>query len=238
MNPSIRSSSPRQLSETSWWTQEVAIGILLKYTMPYTVIHTHKFKTTKPYLVSSSLQFCTLWIIVDRKRQSLPWTLGFFHDYELSSISEVSTTHHSQGSGFTHRVCPRDSRHIGSITTGLTAHSRIARANANSLGLLHIWTALIQLALHCRRKKSRHSGALKEILYTRSSTRYHSVSQLLNLYIPKECCRTFFNSGLHLTRGIKFWHLKLPRCECCIGTSDPHTSSASCPLRLHWTHWY
>lgn len=50
------------------------------------------------------------------------------------------------------RVCvylvwPSESFHTGSMATGLMAHSRMARAKANSLALLHIWTALIQLVL-------------------------------------------------------------------------------------------
>lgn len=44
-------------------------------------------------------------------------------------------------------VWPSESFQTGSIATGLTAHSRMARANANSLALLHICTALIQLVL-------------------------------------------------------------------------------------------
>ncbi len=42
---------------------------------------------------------------------------------------------------------PRESFHIGSMTTGLIAHSRMAKAKANSLALLHIWTAFIQFDL-------------------------------------------------------------------------------------------
>lgn len=44
-------------------------------------------------------------------------------------------------------VCPRESFHTGNMTTGLMAHSRMAKAKANSLALLHICTALFQLVL-------------------------------------------------------------------------------------------
>lgn len=60
-----------------------------------------------------------------------------FHSSQ-TNLPKRSLVYHSQGSEFTYLVCPKDSRHIGSITTGLTAHSKIAKANANSLGLLHI----------------------------------------------------------------------------------------------------
>ena len=44
-------------------------------------------------------------------------------------------------------VCPSESFQTGSMATGLMAHSRMARARANSLALLHICTAFIQLIL-------------------------------------------------------------------------------------------
>lgn len=49
-------------------------------------------------------------------------------------------------------MCPRDSFHTGNITTGLIAHSKIAKAKANSLALLHICTALFQLVLKNKEK--------------------------------------------------------------------------------------
>lgn len=49
-------------------------------------------------------------------------------------------------------VWPSESLHTGSMATGLMAHSRMARAKANSLALLHIWTALIQLVLQNSRR--------------------------------------------------------------------------------------
>lgn len=55
-------------------------------------------------------------------------------------------------------VCPSESFQMGSVTTGLIAHSRIAKARANSRALLHIWTALFQLFL-CKTK----IGDLKSI---------------------------------------------------------------------------
>jgi len=38
------------------------------------------------------------------------------------------------------------------MTTGLIAHSRMAKAKANSLALLHIWTAFIQFDLQQQKR--------------------------------------------------------------------------------------
>ena len=53
-------------------------------------------------------------------------------------------------------VCPSESFQTGSMATGLMAHSRMARASANSLALLHICTALIQLVLQRGRQSHDH----------------------------------------------------------------------------------
>lgn len=77
-------------------------------------------------------------------------------------------------------VCPKDSRQIGNMTTGLIAHSNIARASANSLGLLHIWTALIQLDLNWRQDKNmKHTHVLvqhaKSVNVTGESLLYFNI---------------------------------------------------------------
>lgn len=51
-----------------------------------------------------------------------------------------------------YRVCPSESFHTGSMDTGLMAHSRMAKAKANSRALLHICTALLQFALRRQTK--------------------------------------------------------------------------------------
>lgn len=65
---------------------------------------------------------------------------------------------------FLYLVCPRESFHTGSMTTGLMAHSRMAKAKANSLALLHICTALFQLDLKKKEIREKHKTTDKTAL--------------------------------------------------------------------------
>lgn len=58
---------------------------------------------------------------------------------------------------------PKASFHTGSMTTGLMAHSRMANARANSLALLHIWTAFVQfdLRVYEQRFRNKHTTQTK-----------------------------------------------------------------------------
>lgn len=72
--------------------------------------------------------------------------------YNNKSIIHVSgrSTEHETTRREPYRVCPSESFHTGSMDTGLMAHSRMAKAKANSRALLHICTALLQFALKDR----------------------------------------------------------------------------------------
>lgn len=113
-----------------------------------------------------------------------------------------------------HLVWPRESLHTGSMTTGLMAHSRMAKAKANSRALLHICTALFQLVLG----KEMHNHPLNELQTDGSQSKGHVYTVLW-----EGCQRIYWYPQLHI-KVCSTWLAE--------GVSPRHTLVCNTGLRL------
>ena len=103
-------------------------------------------------------------------------------------------------------VWPNESFQTGNIATGLMAHSRMAKASANSLALLHIWTALIQLVLQ---KKKSVIVFFPPNFFICAGLKHFSCVGLCGLYLCEAqlgCMRgagTLFSSWIMVSRSVE-----------------------------------